>query len=342
MRFKNLACFLLLFLMGCDGTSILVPTLTLAPTIALPVAPTSRPTTVPTSTQTALPAASPTHTLPPATATPVPAVLIGAGDIAYCGNEPGTNGDEKTSALLDSLVAQYPNAVIFTLGDTVYGDGTTTELKQCFDPNWGRFKDRIRPAPGNHDYMTDAGAPYFNYFGAAAGTFGQGYYSYDLGDWHIVVLNSNCNDIACGPNSEQMTWFREDLQKSGKQCTLAYWHHPRFSSGIAGGSSSVNAFWTTAVEMGVDVVVNGHDHDYERFAPMDASGNADPNGTREFVDGTGGAVLRDWGTIKPNSEVRYSSTYGVLKFELTPGKYEWTFLPVTDSAKTDNGTGTCH
>lgn len=217
-----------------------------------------------------------------------------------------------------------------------------TELVKCFEPSWGQFKGRIRPSPGNHDYMTDQGAPYYAYFGAAAGEAGAGYYSYDMGDWHIVALNSNCDDIACSPNSQQVTWLKEDLQNSGKQCTLMYWHHPRFSSGLGGGLGSVSTFWRTAVEMGVEVVVNGNDHNYERFALLDAVGNADANGTRLFIVGTGGAELRGLGIPQPNSEVRYNGTNGVIMFRLFPGRYEWKFIPVQDIALTDAGDGVCH
>lgn len=327
---------------GCSSTS----SQTLVPTIDLPTE------THPPASSLAKPTSAPSPTLlPPPTArmpatpttvpTPAPAVLIGAGDIAYCGDAPEYQGDERTAALVEDLLALSPEATVFTVGDTVYGDGTMAELKNCFGSSWGRFKDRIRPAPGNHDYMTDAGNPYYTYFGAAAGPAGLGYYSYDLGDWHIVVLNSNCNDIACGADSAQVKWLREDLQNSGKTCTLSYWHHPRWSSGVANGGSAAT-FWKTAAELGVDVVVNGHDHDYERFAPMDASGNADPNGVREFVVGTGGAVLRGWGIIRPNSEVRYSGVHGVIQFKLFPGRYEWEFVPEKDAALTDSGTGACH
>jgi len=190
--------------------------------------------------------------------------------------------------------------------------------------------------------MTQQGAPYYQYFGAAAGEPGKGYYSYDLGSWHIVVLNSNCNDIACGPNSPQVEWLREDLNASASQCTLAYWHHPRFSSGLAGGSGAVNPFWRTVVEQDVEVVVNGHDHDYERFSQLNVEGEADPNGTRLFIVGTGGGVLRDFGEIKPNSEVRYYGTNGVIQFKLFPGRYEWQFVPADDQALTDMGEGDCH
>jgi hypothetical protein len=190
--------------------------------------------------------------------------------------------------------------------------------------------------------MTDQGAHYYAYFGEAAGEPGKGWYSYDLGDWHIVSLNSNCNDVACGPNSEQVQWLEQDLKNNSKQCTLAYWHHPRFSSGKAGGSGTVNPFWRTVVENGVDVVVNGHDHNYERFAPLNLEGEAVEVGTRQFIVGTGGAVLRGTGQILPSSEVRYIQTYGVIQFKLYPGHYEWQFVPVGDQAQTDMGSGTCH
>lgn len=318
------------------------PIPTLVPTLALPSATTAPSQTAtlpatatvkPTATETATPAPSPT---------PTPMVLIGAGDIGFCGDEPEHFGDQKTADLIGQLIQQSPNATIFTAGDTVYGGGTMAELKECFQPNWGQYKARIRPAPGNHDYMSGEGSPYFTYFGAAAGDPSKGYYSYDLGDWHIVVLNSNCDNIACGEESAQVRWLREDLQQSGRQCTLAYWHHPLYSSGIAGGSATVLPFWRAVTELGVDVVVNGHDHDYERFAPMDAAGQASPTGTRAFVVGTGGAVLRDWGTVKANSEVRYSFNYGVIQFKLYPGRYEWQFFPTNDQSMTDMGEGSCH
>jgi hypothetical protein len=302
-----------------------------------PVAPTV--STTPSPTHTSTPA--PTNT-PSPSSTPTAVVLIGAGDIGYCGSELPYDGDEKTADLIKSVLSQEPNATVFTAGDSVYGSGTLTEIMKCFEPSWGQFKERIRPSPGNHDYMTDQGAPYYAYFGAAAGEAGKGYYSYDLGDWHIVALNSNCDDIACGPDSQQVKWLQDDLRKSGKLCSLMYWHHPRFSSGLGGGLGSVSTFWKTAVEMGVEVVVNGNDHNYERFSPLDAVGNADPNGTRLFVVGTGGSELRGLGIPQPNSEVRYSGTNGVIMFRLFPGRYEWKFIPVQDISLTDAGTGVCH
>lgn len=285
-----------------------------------------------TPTQTPSPSPSPT---------PAPAVLIGAGDIALCGDDPQYQGDEKTAQQIEKLIAESPQTAVFTAGDNSNADGKLAELKNCFGKTWGRFLERIHPAPGNHDYQTNAAEPYFTYFGDAAGQAGFGFYSYDLGDWHIIALNSNCNDIACGPESKQVKWLRDDIQASGKKCMLAYWHHPRWSSGLAGGRSAAT-FWKTVTELGVDVVVNGHDHDYERFAPQDADGSPTQNGTREFVVGTGGAMLRDWGTIKPNSEVRYNQTHGVIQFKLFPGRYEWQFYPVDDEAMTDMGSDICH
>jgi acid phosphatase type 7 len=309
------------------------------------------PTPTPTSTATAVPTATATPTLTPtptqtstptATPTPTPAILIGAGDIASCGDSPEYQGDEQTAERIETLIAQYPQAQVFTAGDNVYGEGRAVEFNNCFDPTWGRFKERIRPAPGNHDYMSPAAAPYYAYFGEAAGPPGLGYYSYDLGDWHIVALNSNCNDIACGPNSPQVQWLREDLENSQKKCSLAYWHHPRFSSGLAGDSGIINPFWRTAVEMGVEIVVSGHDHNYERFALLNVEGEADPQGTRLFIVGTGGSTLRAFGETRPHSEVRYNTTNGVILFELYPDSYRWTFHPVDDPSLTDSGSGTCN
>ena len=294
--------------------------------------------TVIVAAATASPTPAPSPTITPA---PAPAVLIGAGDIALCGDAPQYQGDDRTAAIIQSLIKEAPDAAVMVIGDAAYGDGTRAEFKNCFGPTWGQFKDRIHPALGNHEYMTDNAAPYFEYFGAAAGPVGLGYYSYDLGDWHIVVLNANCDQIACTPESQQVQWLRADLQNSGKQCTLAYWHQPRWSSGLTGGGFAAT-LWKTAVEMGVDVVVNGHDHDYERLAPMDASGAADPRGAREFVVGTGGGELRDWGKINPNSEVRYNGVHGVIKFTLFPGTYQWDFIPAEDASMTDAGAGDCH
>jgi hypothetical protein len=332
-----------IFLSGCASPTN-APEATLDLTLTLPAATrtlvnTSTPLPTPTPTATQTVTLTPTATTPPPTATPTPAVLIGAGDVVVC----GVDHDEQTAALVEQQLALFPDATVFIAGDDVNESGRAVEYRNCFTPSWGRFLDRIRPVPGNHDMMTDQGAPYYAYFGKAAGEPGLGYYSYNLGSWHIVALNSNCDIIACGKNSYEVQWLREDLQKNQTLCTLLYWHHPRFGSGIEGSVGLVSSFWRTAYEFGAEVVVNGNDHDYERFAPQDPDGNLDlARGIREFVVGTGGAELRGWGTIKPNSEVRDNQTHGVILFELYPDHYTWNFLPSEGGTFTDQGTVMCH
>ena len=259
-------------------------------------------------------------------------VLVGAGDIASC----DSNGDEATANLLDNIAG-----TIFTAGDNVYDSGLASEFAACFDPTWGRHKARIRPAPGNHEtYGTDDMAGYYGYFGAAAGEFGKGYYSYNLGAWHIVVINSNL-DVSTG--SAQETWLRADLAANPTACTLAYWHYPRFSSGDHGSDNSMQDIWQTLYDAGADVVVSGHDHDYERFGPQTPSGVADAaRGIREFIVGTGGASHYAVGTPIANSQVSNEDTFGVLKFTLHATSYDWQFVPIAGSTFTDSGTGTCH
>jgi len=261
-------------------------------------------------------------------------VLAGAGDIADC----ESSADEATAALLDDIAG-----TVFTAGDNAYPDGTPSEFADCYNPTWGRHKSRTRPSPGNHDYHTDGAAGYFDYFAAAAGARGEGYYSYELGAWHVVVLNSNCEDLACDGGSVQEEWLRADLEASSAKCTLAYWHHPRFSSGSHGNDDSVSAFWELLYQYDADVVVNGHDHDYERFAPQDPNGESDSErGIREFVVGTGGKSLREFEDIQPNSEVRNSDTFGVIRLTLYPESYDWEFIPA-EGDFTDSGSGeACH
>jgi hypothetical protein len=249
----------------------------------------------------------------------------------------GTDGAAQTA----DLVKQIPGAV-FTAGDNSNEEGSTVEFAKCFDPTWGQFKDRIHPSPGNHDYMTAGASGYFDYFGAAAGQAGQGWYSYDLGAWHVIALNSNCNDVACGPNSAQVAWLKDDLAAHPGRCTLAYWHHPRFSSGLA-GTFGMDAFWEALYSAGADVVINGNDHDYERFAPQNPQGYPDPQrGIREFVVGTGGAGQRAFNSILPTSEIHQTGTFGVLKLTLWSDRYDWEFIPVPGGSFTDTGSTTCH
>ena len=263
-------------------------------------------------------------------------VLVGAGDIGNCDSQ----GDEATADLLDSI-----DGTIFVAGDLAYDDGTYREFMACFDPSWGRHKARIKPTPGNHEYYSDPpGSGYFRYFGAAAGDPDKGYYSYDLGKWHIIVLNTNreCEDIPCDAGSAQETWLREDLAAHPTACTLAVFHHPRFSSGDHGNNDFVQDLWQALDDGGVDVALQGHDHSYERFAPQDASGRADPAGIRSFVVGTGGVNHYEITDAQPNSEVRNDDTHGVLKLTLHPTSYSWAFVPVAGKSFADAGRGDCH
>lgn len=259
------------------------------------------------------------------------AVLVGAGDIAACASD----GDEATAKLLDNI-----SGTVFTTGDNAYSSGTTDEYASCYGPSWGRHKGRTRPSAGNHDYGTAGAAGYFGYFGSTAGEPGKGYYSYDLGAWHIIVLNSN---IAVGAGTPQEQWLRADLAAHSVACTLAYWHHPRFSSGIVHGSdASLQALWQALYDYGADVILVGHEHNYERFAPQDPSGNADPaRGIRQFVVGTGGRSHYVFGIPIANSEVRNSDTYGVLKLTLHSTSYTWEFIPEGGKTFKDSGDAAC-
>jgi hypothetical protein len=264
-------------------------------------------------------------------------VLVGAGDIAVC----GSSSDDATAALLDGI-----QGTVFTLGDNAYPNGSATDYANCYNPSWGRHKARTRPSPGNHEYNTANASGYFSYFGSAAGTQGQGYYSYDLGDWHIIVLNSNssCSTISCAAGSAQEQWLRQDLAANTKSCTLAYWHHPRFNSGAEhGNNTAVGPFWDALYQYNAEIVLNGHEHIYERFAPQTPNAAADNvRGIREFVVGTGGASHYGFGTIKANSEVRNNTTNGVLKLTLRAGGYDWQFVPAGGATFTDSGSGACH
>ena len=262
-------------------------------------------------------------------------VLIGAGDIASC----NSTGDEATAKLLDSIPG-----TIFLAGDDAYESGTAQQFADCYDPSWGRFKDRTRPAVGNHEYLTRKAQPYFNYFGSAAGDPTKGYYSYDLGKWHIVVINSNCSQVGgCTAGSPQEQWLRDDLRAHPADCTLAYWHHPRFSSGEHGNTVAMQPIWQALYDSGAELVINGHDHDYERFAPQDPTGVADPvRGIREFVVGTGGKNYYQFNAPVANSEVRNAFTFGVIKLTLHPTSYDWEFIPEAGKTFTDAGHGVCH
>ena len=274
---------------------------------------------------------------PPPPPPPGASVLLAAGDIAEC----TSSGDEATANLLDGL-----EGTIVTLGDNVYPVGSTTDFANCYDGSWGRHKDRTRPSPGNHEYLTTGASGYFAYFGSIAGDPTQGYYSYNLGAWHVIVLNSNssCSTISCSATSQQVQWLRADLAANPTACTLAYWHHPRFNSGAQhGNNSAVAPFWDALFDLGADVVLNGHEHVYERFAPQTPGGIADAaGGIRQFTVGTGGADHYSFGTIKPNSEARSGNATGVLRLILKQNGYDWQFMSAAGSTFTDSGSGTCH
>jgi hypothetical protein len=279
---------------------------------------------------------------PPPPPPPPPAadpILIGAGDIASCG---ASSRDEATADILDD----FPDATVFTLGDNAYDTGTAQQFTDCYDPSWGRAKARTHPTPGGHDYLTPGAAGYYGYFGAAAGDPGKGYYSYDLGAWHVVVLNSDCAQVGgCAAGSAQEHWLRTDLATHPTDCTLAYFHEPRFSSGsVHGNHEGMQPVWQALYDYGVEFVMGGDDHLYERFLPQKPDGTLDLSyGITQFVVGTGGyGVLYDFGAIQPNSAARIPYVHGVLKLALHANSYDWQFLPIAGQTGTESGTASCH
>src|SRR5438034_6809368 len=264
-------------------------------------------------------------------------VLVGAGDIARCDRQ----NDEATASILDTI----PGSV-FTVGDNVLGGSSNPpDFVNCYDPSWGRHKARTRPTIGHMEGFSPGSATYTQYFGAAAGDPGKFYYSYDLGGWHIVVLNSN---IAVNAGSPQETWLRSDLAASTKRCTIAIWHLPRFSStsnsGLPVVNDAVKPLWDDLYAAGAEIVINAHYEVYERFAPQSPGGVADPQlGIRQFTVGTGGIGQNNFGGGgQVNSEVRNSGTPGVLKLTLSDAGYSWAFIPIAGRAFTDSGNGACH
>lgn len=276
-------------------------------------------------------------------------LLIGAGDIAECGSQ------HKHAFETAALLELFPLATVFAAGDNAYLNGTKSQFQQCYGPTWGRFKERTRPTPGNHDYgiymapKRNNATPYFDYFGAAAGPKDLGYYSYDLGNWHIVSLNSMAGKTGAPPKADQKKWLEEDLDKNEKPCILAYWHHPLFSSGSQHGDQPndpgrfTDDLWKILLDHKADVIVNGHDHHYEWFDLQDAKAKPTPSGIREILVGTGGGEERAIGTVKPNSRKRLAGIYGVLLMTLYPNGYEWHFIQA-DGTVPDKSPGVteCH
>jgi hypothetical protein len=275
-----------------------------------------------------------------------PVVVVAAGDIACEASDEDFEGGEgaaeacRQKATAD-LVAEIDPDAVLALGDLQYQEGEN--FGQSYGPTWGRFKDITYPTPGNHEYETSKAEPYFDYFGDAAGELGEGWYSFDLGEWHVISLNGNCPGAGgCEKGSPQEVWLRQELKRHAARCTLAFWHQPRFSSGVHGDYPVFDAIWRDLYAAGADLVVNAHDHSYERFAAQNPDEQRDPQGITEFVVGTGGKSLRGFPVDKPTTDVKDNSTFGVLKLSLYPTRYEWEFVPVPGSTFTDSGTADCH
>jgi hypothetical protein len=280
----------------------------------------------------------PTTKLLSKTANPV---IAAAGDIACAPQKTASQKICQMQATADLLGKVKPVAVL-PLGDNQYEKGSLEDYQKYYAPTWGKFKSITHPVVGNHEYYTPKAKGYFQYFGKSAGNPTQGYYSFDLGAWHLIALNGNCEQIGgCGVGSPQERWLKADLAKHKNKCSLAYWHQPRFSSGVHGNNESYTAFWQDLYKAGVEIVLNGHDHTYERFALQSPEGVANNKGVRQFVVGSGGRNHYAFKTIRANSQVRNNDTYGVLFLTLAPTSYQWEFMPVAGQTFTDSGTNSC-
>lgn len=272
-----------------------------------------------------------------------PHTVYAAGDIAWCKNTtPALSGAAATAAVVEMGLASNRHASVLLLGDNVYEGGTGRAFAKCYGPTWGRFKARTYPAPGNHEYATPNASGYFGYFGNAAG---RGYYSVRLGAWRVFSLDSN---LKGAQQAAQLAWLDKELALSPERCTLAYWHHPLYSSGGHGSIAHMRPAWELLYRAGAELVLSGHDHDYERFSPQDANGNLDLNrGMRQFVVGTGGAYATPFLSTRANSEMRDNSRTGVLKLVLGEAGYQWEFLEASFHGfplgqEPDRGAGQCH
>jgi hypothetical protein len=300
-----------------------------------PVAAATAGPSLPAAGGTSAAPSTPASSVAPSSTPEAPVILLAAGDISTC----TSSGDTATAKLL----LRTPGTVI-TLGDNVYENGTAREFADCYDPTWGQVLDRTKPAPGNHDYHTAGAAGYFGYFGARAGDRNLGYYVFDLGAWRIYSLNSNCADIGgCEAGSKEVKWLKADLAAHPRQCVLAFWHHPRYSSGPHGNNTFMTPIWDSLEAAGAELVLNGHDHDYERFAAQTAAGKVDAaTGIVEFVVGTGGNNHYQFGPIEANSRAHDNTSFGVLQLTLSPGSWTSEFVPVAGRTYTDSASGTCH
>jgi hypothetical protein len=291
----------------------------------------------------------------PAVASAADPVIAAAGDIACDSTNASFNGGAGTAsacrqrAVSDLLVGQ-PIAAVLTLGDHQYENDAYAAYVRVFEPTWGRLKSLIHPVIGNREYTTPGAAGYFDYFngpGVLTGPAGErtkAYYSYDVGTWHVIALNSNCSQVGgCSTTSPQTTWLRSDLAARPSPCTLAYFHHPRFTSGTPGNNTAVQPLWQALYNANADVVLNGHAHGYERFAPLTPVGTLDnARGIRQFVVGTGGRSHQTFISSQPNTEVRNNTTFGALTVALHPTSYDWQFNPERGATFTDRGSALCH
>jgi len=269
--------------------------------------------------------------------------VYAAGDIARCKHpDPRWSGAAATADLLEPLLRADPHSAVLSLGDHTYPRGAASEFANCYAPTWGRFRDRTWPTPGNHEYATPGAKPYFAYFGERAG---RGYYSLRLSGWHVISLDSNLKGAA---HATQIAWLRTELQKDPAKCTLAFWHHPLYSSGGHPPPGRMRDAYQLLHAAGAELVLSGHDHDYERFAPQDADGRLDAaRGVRQFVVGTGGAYATPFIFFQPNSEAREANLDGVLELRLLGDAYEWRFLPahpdrLPAGSTPDRGRQACH
>jgi hypothetical protein len=318
----NLAFFLMLLLSSCSSTQ---------QEINSSIQPQNK--DIPKATSTLTPFKPEKNTDVPI-AVPSPVFLTGAGDISFCDYDT----DDATASLLENVPG-----LIFTLGDTQY-DGSTYDLfMNCFDKSWGKYKDRMIPVVGNHEYEDDSANGFYDYFANELDPDRQGYFSMDVGAWHIVVVNSQCDAVGgCDEGSSQYQWLVNDLEQDSHLCTLALWHKPRFATGYHGPAQEMDAIWRIMVDNDVELVLNGHEHDYERFTPMDAEGNIKlADGTRIIIVGTGGSPLRPQYLENIASVVYNDNTYGVLQLKLDYGTYTWEFIPVEGSNFSDSGRGYC-
>ncbi|HEU4641454.1 MAG TPA: filamin/ABP280 repeat domain-containing protein [Gemmatimonadaceae bacterium] len=278
------------------------------------------------------------------TASAAPVIFVGAGDIAGC----ASTGDERTATVVNGVLSSNPGAAVFAAGDNAYEDGSAADYANCYDPSWGQFKGVTYAAIGNHEYNTGTADPTWDYFGTRAGPRGLGYYSIDLGDWHVVFLNSNQTFVPTAAGSAQEQWLKSDLAATTKQCIVAIWHHPRWYAGHGTDTSPgvrgyVKPFWDDLYAAGAELIINGHAHFYERYAPMDPNGNVDrTKGIRQIIVGTGGRSVSIPTVFWPTSEVHNTvKVYGVLQLTLGSGTYSWQYLPEAGKTFTDSGSGTC-